>query len=280
MTLEEGNNKIINCEIHDFNRIEKSYRPAVKIEGVGNMISHCKIYNGINQAILLKGNNHIIEYNNIHDVCLNMDDAGALYYGRNPSERGHIVRHNYFHHIGNENEYQTSAIYHDDGACGMEVYENIFLKAGSIGIFMGRGSDNYYHNDLFLDCLVGIHIDDRLNNWGAKFIPIIKTRLEDIKYDKPPYSTQYPSLANYWNDTPTLPKRNTFENNAFCSIGMLFSVGNKLLDWKNTNSLSNGYPSIWNEQINNRDFTPNDMYLPLPAKWDEIQKDSIGVVSD
>ncbi len=280
--LQASNHKISNCTFKDFNRIEKSYRPAILLEGVGHHITNCEISGGDNQAILLKGNNHIIEYNDIHDVCLNVDDAGAIYYGRNPSERGHIIRHNYIHHIGINNEFQTSAIYHDDGACGMEVYGNAFLKAGNIVIFIGGGSDNHYHNNLFLDGFSGIHIDDRFNQWGAKFIApggVFHQRLADINHDSPPYSTAYPHLARYWNDLPQQPKRNIFEQNIFCSIGMLFTTGNLLLDWKDDNVLSSGYPSIWDDKINQRSFRPNDAYLPRPQSWHPIEWDKIGTLS-
>ena len=49
-----------NCRIHDFNRIEKSYRPGVWIDGVGNRVSQCDIYNAPSMAILFHGNNHVL----------------------------------------------------------------------------------------------------------------------------------------------------------------------------------------------------------------------------
>lgn len=278
--LTAANNEINHCEIFNFNRIEKSYRPAIRIAGVGNKIAHCNIYNGISQAILLSGNNHIIEYNDIHDVCLEVDDAGALYYGRNPSERGTIVRHNYFHHIGEDNPYQTSAIYHDDGSCGMEVYGNIFLKAGSIAAFLGGGQDISYHNNLFIDCLTGLHIDDRLNNWASSFLlpnGNFEQKLQLISYNQPPYSIQYPHLAQYWKDNPSQPKRNVISSNIFCDMGSLSSTGTFLFDWKEDNVMASGFPSIWEKEMDNRDFIPNDMYLPRPSNWKEIEKNKIGI---
>jgi len=86
LTLEPGNNYVENCTIHDFNRIEKSYRAGIDISGVGNRISHCELFNAPSMAILLHGNDHLIEYNEIHHVCQEVHDQGALYYGRDPSE--------------------------------------------------------------------------------------------------------------------------------------------------------------------------------------------------
>lgn len=80
-TLQAGNNIVSNCLFHANNRIAKSYRPAVHITGVGNRIVHCEMYDSPSMAILMHGNNHLIENNYIHDVCLEVEDQGAFYYG-------------------------------------------------------------------------------------------------------------------------------------------------------------------------------------------------------
>ncbi len=168
ITLESSNNSVENSVFHDINRIEKSYRPAVQLTGVGNKVSHCEMYNIPSMAIYFYGNNHVITYNNIHDVCLDVDDQGAIYYGRDPSERGTKISYNYFHNI--PNRYSTSAIYHDDGACGLIVTDNIFYKAGKYAVLIGGGSDNTYRDNIFIDMPIGIHIDNRLANWAGNLI--------------------------------------------------------------------------------------------------------------
>jgi hypothetical protein len=115
-TLAPANNFVENCKIFRYNRIEKSYRPAVWIDGVGNRVSKCDIFDAPSMAILFHGNNHIIEYCDISDVCKDVDDQGSIYYGRDPSEQGNIIRYNYFHDFSAA--HRVSATYHDDGACG------------------------------------------------------------------------------------------------------------------------------------------------------------------
>lgn len=61
-TLTPAGNFVENCRIHDFNRVEKSYRPGIWIDGVGNRVSKCDIYNAPSMAILFHGNNHTIEF--------------------------------------------------------------------------------------------------------------------------------------------------------------------------------------------------------------------------
>ncbi len=219
-TLERGNNRISNCSIHDYNRLEQSYRPGIEIEGVGNTIDHCNIYNAPAAAIILHGNDHTIEYNNIFEVVREGHDMGALYYGRNPSERGSEVRYNFFHHIGGMAG-GSVGIYHDDGACGMKVISNIFYKVGTSTVMVGGGTDIYYSNNIFIDAPLAVHLDNRLENWAKEFIAdngVYRTRLEDIGFNRPPYSKRYPELAAYWTDNPEKPKRILFENNLFYAV--------------------------------------------------------------
>ncbi len=235
ITLVAGNNSVENCLFHDLNRIEKSYRPAVHLTGVGNKISHCEIYNAPSMAVLINGNNHIVEFNNIHNVCLDVDDQGAIYYGRNPSELGTIINNNYFHHI--PDKHYTCAVYHDDGACGLTVTNNIFYKAGYWAVLMGGGSDNIYQNNIFIEGKHGIHIDNRLQNWGASLIKpggIFDKRLKEVSYLNPPYSTQYPELVSYF-DNPALPKRNLIENNVFLNVEQVLDGKKEWLDYKESN---------------------------------------------
>lgn len=219
LTLEEGHNVVENSVFYDINRIEKSYRPAVHLTGVGNQIRHCEMYNLPSMAILMHGNDHLIEYNYIHDVCLEVEDQGAVYYGRDPSERGNIIRYNFFRDI--PDHYNTCAVYHDDGACGLQVFSNVFLNAGKWNALIGGGSDNVYINNIFIGSIYGIHIDNRLQNWSESLIEkngLFEKRLKEVHYKKSPYKTAYPEIFEYFDTDPAVPKRNVFQQNNFINI--------------------------------------------------------------
>lgn len=234
-TLEPGNNSIENSVFHDLNRIEKSYRPAVHLTGVGNKIIHCEIYNLPSMAVLMHGNNHLLEYNYIHDVVLDADDQGAFYYGRDASERGTVIRYNYFENI--PDRFSTCAIYNDDGACGLTVDSNVFYNAGKWNVLLGGGSDNIYTNNIFMETKFGIHVDDRLQNWSKGIMVkggLVEKRLDAVNYQNPPYSIQYPELTSYWpNDG--LPIRNLVENNVFYKVEKLLDGKKEWLDYKDAN---------------------------------------------
>ena len=231
-TLTPAYNYVENCRIHDFNRIEKSYRPGVWIDGVGNRVSNCEIFDAPSMAILLHGNNHLIEYCDIHSVCSEIDDQGALYYGRDPSEQGNRVRYCYFHDFSSA--HRVSATYHDDGACGMEVFGCVYFRSGTIPVLIGGGHDNVYRNNLFIDMPQAIHIDNRMEGWGrGMFDPggIADQRLQAVKYTEPPYSTAYPELARYWEGTPRVPRGNVVAGNLFYKIGRILNGSPAWADW-------------------------------------------------
>ena len=233
VTLEPSNNFVENCRISRYNRIEKSYRPAVWIDGVGNHVSKCSIFDAPSMAILFHGNNHVIELCDITNVCQEVDDQGAIYYGRDPSERGHIIRYNYFHSLSPR--HRVTATYHDDGACSCEVYGNIYHRAGSLPVLIGGGCDIHYYNNIFIESPVAIHIDNRLQNWAANMVAkdgIFEQRLRAVNYTQAPYSTAYPELVNYFNENPALPKRNVIENNLFYNIDTVMRCNAKWGEWR------------------------------------------------
>lgn len=245
LTLEPGNNVVENCLFHDLTRIEKSYRPAVHITGAGNKIVHCEMYNTPSMAILLHGNNHLIEYNYLHEVCTEAEDQGAIYYGRDPSECGTMIRYNYFENI--PDHYRTCAVYHDDGAGGMTVAGNIFYKAGYWNVLLGGGSNNTYSNNIFIDNKFGIHIDNRMQNWAKSQLDkggIFEKRLNAVNYEHPPYSVQYPQLTGYFDNNPALPKNNLVEKNAFIQLEKLLDGKKEWLDYRANNWETNKNPGF------------------------------------
>src|SRR5665648_49744 len=278
-TLDTGKNYVENCSIHDFNRIVKTYCAGVQISGVGNRIAHCEIHNAPHVAILLSGNDHLIEYNDIHDVCLSTNDVGALYYGRNPSMRGNQVRFNYFHELGGV--YSTSAVYHDDGACGMNVFGNVFYKAGTIPSLIGGGSDNSYMNNIFIDSPLAIHIDNRLQSIANDWIKpgnLFEKRLNAVKYNQPPYSLKYPELARYFEDNPALPKRNRIDKNVFVRIKKVIDGNPKFLDYSDNNFVTDEDPGFVSEKDQNFKLKKtSEVFKRIPG-FQQIPFEEIGII--
>jgi hypothetical protein len=206
-TLTPANNSVENCEIHDFNRWDRTYRTGVNIDGVGNRIAHCLIYNAPGTAIYLHGNEHVIEYNEIHHVMTDGDDMGAFYMGRDASERGTVIRYNYFHESALH--HMTFGLYFDDsGGDGAQVYGNVFRKFGNAGtVFVCGGSDFLIENNLFVDCKKPTW----LQAYRPRVIPWFKERFAAVNYTQEPWVSRYPEMKGYFESKR--PHNNRVEKN-------------------------------------------------------------------
>ena len=126
LALIPSRHVITNNTIHNVGQIESGCR-GIEVNGsVGVTISHNEIHDMPHIAIILGGNDHIIEFNEIYDVVKETSDSGAVYSGRDWAARGNIVRYNYFHDLVSIAGGQIQAVYLDDLASGFLIYGNIF----------------------------------------------------------------------------------------------------------------------------------------------------------
>lgn len=234
-TLEMGNNIIENSVFHNNNRVSKSYRPHIDLMCVGNIVRNCELYDAPSMAILLHGNNHTIENNYIHNVCQEVEDQGAIYYGRDPAECGNVIKNNLIANI--PSLYNTCAIYHDDGAGGMEIEGNIIYNGGKWDLLIGGGSDILYRDNIFINSKYIAHIDNRLQGWGKALVikdGIMEKRLNAVNYTKPPYSVQYPYLLEGYVPNTAVPRNVIFEDNVFYGADNYFDAPKLLTQRNNT----------------------------------------------
>jgi hypothetical protein len=147
-TLTPGNHLIENNHIHHFGRFVNTYRPGAAVYGVGNKIRHNLIHHAQHQAMYFRGNDHLIEYNIVHDVCLHTSDAGALYAcTRDWSQRGTVIRNNFIFSTGKGVDACGShGIYMDDSTSGTTIEQNIVVDVG-VGI-TSCGLDSRVENNI------------------------------------------------------------------------------------------------------------------------------------
>jgi len=212
-TLTPAENYVLNCHIHHYSQRKKVYHPAVRLYGIGHRIAHNLIHDAPHQAIGYDGNDHIIEYNEIHDVVLESSDAGVLYTGRDWTFRGNVVRYNFFHHIPHRPGFGSKVVYLDDCASSTEIFGNVFYKTRE-SAFIGGGRDNIIQNNVFIECEQPVHLDTRGLTWDH-FRPggPMYEALRRFKHDKPPWSTRYPKLARILEEHPQAPLGNVCVNN-------------------------------------------------------------------
>lgn len=216
--LSPANHYAVNNHIHDYGRWYRMYRSGISMHGVGNRVANNLIHDAPHMGIMFGGNDHVIELNEIHNVCLESNDAGAMYAGRDWTMRGTIIRNNYLHDITGFRGHGCVGVYLDDMYCGTEIVGNIFYRV-TMAAFIGGGRDCSIVNNLFVDCNPALHIDARAMGWahehGDMWIEEGKTKgtLSGIAYNKPPYSERYPALVNILEEEPKSPRGNLIARN-------------------------------------------------------------------
>lgn len=225
-TLTEAGHLVRNNHFHDFARWNTVYNPAVfmgwetsgREESVGNRVSNNHIHDAPHMAIYFSGNNHTIEYNDIHDVTFESNDAGAIYAGSDWSYQGTTIRYNYLHSINGLYGNGASGVYLDDMMGGAQVLGNTFYDVSRSSI-MGGGRYNNYEGNVFVDSAYGVVADDRGLGWASGSVPYWTYYLELMPYQTPPWSDQYPWLVNCLTDEPGAPK---------------YDIITKTISWKNS----------------------------------------------
>lgn len=211
ITLTSSNIKINKNEIYNFSRIKKTYSAAININGVGITASENKIYDGPHTGILFSGNNHIIEENEIFDICKETNDVGAIYSGRDWTFRGNIIRENYIHDLNNNSLGDTVVgIYLDDCFSSAHVYKNK-IENVPLAILAGGGRDNIIEENQIINCEKSISFDDRGLS-GANY-DTLKARLNDVPSTSESWIKNYPEIKSLATTDPKIPYGNIVINN-------------------------------------------------------------------
>jgi tetratricopeptide (TPR) repeat protein len=200
-TLAPGGHFVENCHIHDFSRLWRTYTPAFWTDGVGNRFAHNLVHDSPGHAMRVEGDEHVIEYNEVYDVCMETDDQGGLDMWFNPTYRGVLIRHNFWHDIGSEHGLGQAGIRLDDAICEVLIYGNVFYRCSRNlfgGVQIHGGKENVIENNVFVDCLYAVSF----SGWGPeRWKEVINSDAirvkanEEVDITQPPRSTRYPRLA-------------------------------------------------------------------------------------
>ena len=90
-TLTPCGNYADNNHIHDYARLFRTHHDAINLNGVGCRASHNSIHDAPHHAMDFGGNDHVVEFNEVYRVCMETDDAGGIYTGRNWSVQGNVI---------------------------------------------------------------------------------------------------------------------------------------------------------------------------------------------
>ena len=222
-TLTHGKNRVTNNYIHDYSEIYLTYQGGIDLRGVGNIADHNEICGSPHTAIFYGGNEHLIEYNDIHDVVLLSSDAGAIYAGFDWAAHGCIVRYNRLRDIG-ANSFTPDGIYWDDGHSGQTAYGNILINVKKYSFLVGGGRENEVRGNLIVDSgRAALQYDDRNRDgfvhggWAraATNKPDAPhwQHLDAVPYREEPWRSRYPLMQSIKTAFDTDPDDRDFPIN-------------------------------------------------------------------
>ena len=220
-TLTPSNNQIINNHIHHYGVLKAMYSAAVNVgfgeeangvahrDAVGMLVAHNLIHNAPRDAILVSGQDHVFEFNDISRCGFETADTGSFYACLDWTVRGVMIRHNFMHDtVGGVNP--------DDGTSGFTVTGNIMVGPRT-GIWIASGPDHTVENNVFVKEEGPVFaIDDRGLTRGytsAATAPRLYKGVAAINPTSPPWSVRFPTVATMLENHPELPLRNHFERN-------------------------------------------------------------------
>lgn len=283
-SLEPGGNFVEGCTIHNFSRLTWTYRPAVSLGGVGQIVRHNRMFNAPHSAILLRSTAAVVEYNHIHDVVRWSGDSAAIYGGRSWVRRGNTIRYNYIHDIASGRP-KVTGIYLDDALSGNHVIGNILQRIEHRAGTNNGGRDNRWENNYFIDSGKG-HYTTTIG-----IINISEAILDEmlaVDYQQPPWSTTFPELAaipsdyNLWSNDIKAPhdtvfKRNILWNNDQDIVERLYPGADNPLSYYGafSDNLIGVDPMFNDAQGGDFSFDPASPVFSIPG-FEEIPFQNIG----
>lgn len=201
ITLTPAGNRIEDSVIERFAQVIYCYRPAVHLKGVGNGVINTIIRDAPHQGIQINGNDHVVMNSTFERLAKETADVGAIYMGRNVTERGHLIAGNTFRDIRStvpaSESHFAAGVYLDDLASGVGIRDNVFENV-DYAVMIGGGSDIDIIGNKVIDCTLGVQIDARGATWAASMLEPwgIDRSVRDVQGDRGVYAERYPKLRD------------------------------------------------------------------------------------
>jgi hypothetical protein len=216
--------------------------------------------------------------NEIHHVCEEANDAGAIYCGKDWTCRGNLIRHNHLHDITGFEGKGCVGVYLDDHFSSARIEGNLFRRV-TRAAFIGGGRDNAIVNNVFVDCTPAVYVDARGLGWAAFQRETLMKRLADVPWQEEPWKSRYPELAGLDTDPAQMtPAGNVIERNIQwrgkwneieAKAGAFLTLRNNLLGMD---------PAFVDEKAGN--FQLKDDSFALRMGFERIPLDQIGLRVD
>ncbi|MBQ9995771.1 MAG: right-handed parallel beta-helix repeat-containing protein [Clostridia bacterium] len=282
VTLTPSGNIVTNNHIHHIAEIFRTYQPAVQIVGVGAVCSHNCIHDSAHMAIGFSGNEHVMEYNEIYEVCQIADDSSAIYSGRDYTVCGNVVRCNFFHDMKSDadNHIGIFGMYCDDNLGSCTIEKNVFLRCQSALLLHG-GHDMVFANNLIIDACPKSQYSLRFHKYGYwdTLLPggTHDERLKAVPWQGELWSEKYPHIADYLTWDPETEQCIPH----YCRIANNIIINHKPVDVRGFDCHEERLHNVVenNIEVNVDDIhtLTNDKLREILPQFEEIPFDEIGL---
>ncbi|WP_303316705.1 right-handed parallel beta-helix repeat-containing protein [Flavivirga abyssicola] len=297
-----GYNVVENCHIYQNNFKHKKVN--ITLKGVSNTFRNNLIHNSLGRSMVVKGNDHIIEYNELFNIGFDEGDGGAIYSGGDLGGFGNIYRYNFFHHlIPISDKVECAGLHLDDGQSGATCVGNVFYKSASKGISMCGGAGHTLKENVFLEGDRGAYFATSLGNEifqiqkeikadlnhprrGTKedYIGRVEAYTGEKGWANSPWKEKYPLMNTILSDTLKFgrfwPIHHTIENNFYYNNKKSFD---EIIDYR-VDSIVVTKSSIKNNKcVSMNDFVDYEnmsFKFKNEMKYPNIPFDEIGLYID
>ncbi len=202
-TLTRSNNLLENSKFERNDRLTTSYSPAIHLTRCGNIVRNCDVSNAQHSLILVAGNYQEISYCNIYDACKNADDMGAIYAGRNLTERGNKIFFNYIHDIGGGlgmGGQGCHGLFWDDWGSAADIAGNIFENIPKGAAVMLAGSYNVMDNNIAINCMESFRLTRSFNYGNPDNFTVYHETTAQVPVKSELWMNAFPGIENVINE--------------------------------------------------------------------------------
>jgi hypothetical protein len=196
---------IENCSISRISRIDRTYTPALLLEGMGIHVRHCEFKDIPSSAIRLEACDSLIELNHFKHCVYESGDQGAIDMWSNPLYRGNIIRWNDFDRIINPHaRLGAAAVRCDNYMSGFMIDRNIMRKSSPRGfgaVQFNEGTDNYVEGNIIVDWKKAFSGHSLSKTWEYRITTGLASRrvLEETPWQSEAWKKKYPMVRDLMN---------------------------------------------------------------------------------
>lgn len=219
-TLTRSNNLLENSTFERNDRLSSTYSAGVGITRCGNIVRNCDISDADHLLISYSGNYQEMSLCDVWGACMNADDMGALYAGRDITQRGNLIKNNYFHDIGGGEGVGSNgchAIFLDDWWSAANIEGNVFAHIPDGCAVMLAGSYNVMHNNMVIDCMESFRLTRSFNYGNPDNFTVYQDKANAVPIKSEVWMNAFPGIENCIDEEgkPDMNNNIVVTNNVF-----------------------------------------------------------------